>query len=71
MKKFFLLLLLPLLISCGSTNPTSSSELKYDDYLIEIEETDSFSKEEKTFYREDNKKICGLCSRLSISRTSR
>ena len=59
MKKTFLFLLLPLLISCGSTNPTSSSELKYDDYLIEIEETDSFTKEEKTFYREDNKKICG------------
>ena len=59
MKKSLLLLLLPLLISCGSQPPTSSSELKYDDYLIEIEETDSFSKEEKTFYREDNKKICG------------
>ena len=59
MKKTFLFLLLPLLISCGSTKPTSSSELKYDDYLIEIEETDSFTKEEKTIYREDNKKICG------------
>ena len=59
MKKTLSLLLLPLLISCGSQSPTSSSELKYDDYLIEIEETDSFSKEEKTFYREDNKKICG------------
>ena len=59
MKKFFLFLLLPLLISCGSQTPTSSSELKYDDYLIEIEETDSFTKEDKTFYREDNKKICG------------
>lgn len=59
MKKFFLFLLLPLLISCGSTNQTSSSDLKYDDHLIEIEETDSFTKEEKTIYREDNKKICG------------
>ena len=59
MKKLFLFLPLPLLISCGSSQPTSSSELKYDDYLIEIEETDSFTKEEKTFYRDDNKKICG------------
>ena len=59
MKFRYLFLLLPLLISCGSSQPTSSSELKYDDYLIEIEETDSFTKEEKTFYREDNKKICG------------
>ena len=59
MKKSLLFLLLPLLIGCGSSQPTSSSELKYDDYLIEIEETDSFSKEEKTIYREDNKKICG------------
>ena len=59
MKKSLLLLLLPLLVSCGSQAPTSSSELKYDDYLIVIEETDSFTKEEKTFYREDNKKICG------------
>ena len=59
MKKLFLILLTPLLISCGSSQPTSSSSLKYDDYLIEIEETDSFEMEEKAFYRDDNKKICG------------
>ena len=58
MKHPFLFLLLPLLISCGSQTPTSVSSFE-EVSIIEIEETDSFAMEEKTYYREDNKKICG------------
>ena len=59
MKRSFLFLLLPLLISCGSSNPTSVSSIEEEVSIVEIEETDSFTMEEKTYYREDNKKICG------------
>ena len=59
MKHLFLFLLLPLLISCGSSTPTSVSSIEEEVSIIEIEETDSFTMEEKTYYREDNKKICG------------
>ena len=57
------LLLIPLLslVACSksSTDISSTSSLSPINYEIEIEETDSFNMEEKTFYREDNKKICG------------
>ena len=61
MKKPLLLLLLPLLIGCGSTqqsNQDATSNIVNND--IEIEEASTYQTEEKNFYRSnDNKKIYG------------
>ena len=59
--KHLYLLLVPLLslVACSSGNSSVSSIPTPSNYEIEIEETDSFTMEEKTYYRDDNKKICG------------
>ena len=44
------------LCACSQGASTVSTPSNYE---IEIEETDSFNMEEKTYYRDDNKKICG------------
>ena len=62
MKRLFVLLILLLsLCACAkSTLDGSSTSIPGSiSQEIEIEETDSFEMEEKTFYRDDNKKICG------------
>ena len=55
--------LIPLLSLCACAKSTpdsfSTSIPESINYEIEIEETDSFEMEEKTYYRDDNKKICG------------
>ena len=59
--KHLYLLLVPLLslVACSSGNSSVSSIPVPSNYEIEIEETDSFTMEEKTYYRDDHKKICG------------
>ena len=60
MKRLYLLIIPFLsLVACSKGNSSVSSIPEPSNYEIEIEETDSFNMEEKTYYREDNKKICG------------
>ena len=58
MKKLFYLLPIIFLVGCSSTNSGSSNSPTPSYTPIEIEETETCLKEDKTFYK-DNQKICG------------
>ena len=62
MKKKYILFLLPLLLlgACSNNNePVKSVELSIEERHIEVVESSTYSKENKTIVRDDNKKIKG------------